>query len=124
MNERYEDSKVSFSVELLEGDVLTSAFRGSGSTRGTDQYLAWVEEAIAIVGAGRLKVLMDLREQKSVPLRTQMKMGAWLMGAQTTIVKVAIVGGTKAARLVAKGAKVSIQFFEDPEEALSWLSQP
>ena len=122
MKEIYEDSKVSFSVELLEGNILTSAFKGSGSNRGTDQYLAWVEQAIGIVGVGNLKVLMDLRGQKSVPLRTQMKMGSWLMGAEKTISKVAIVGGSKSARLVAKGARVSIQFFDSTENALGWLS--
>ncbi|MBM75914.1 MAG: hypothetical protein CMK59_10980 [Proteobacteria bacterium] len=122
MKEHYQDSQVSFSVELLEGEILTSVFEGSGSNKGTDQYLAWIEEAISIVGIGKLKVLMDLREQKSVPLRTQMKMGAWLMGAKGSIVKVAIVGGTSAARLVAKGAKVPIQFFDHPQKALGWLA--
>ncbi len=122
MKEHYQDSHVSFSVELLEGEILTSIFEGSGSNKGTDQYLAWIEEAISIVGLGKLKVLMDLRNQKSIPLRTQMKMGAWLMGAQGTIAKVAIVGGSSTAKLVAKGAKVSIQFFDHPKAALDWLT--
>ena len=65
MKEHYQDSHVSFSVELLEGEILTSIFEGSGSNKGTDQYLAWIEEAISIVGLGKLKVLMDLRNQKS-----------------------------------------------------------
>ena len=106
MKEHYQDSHVSFSVELLEGEILTSIFEG----------------AISIVGLGKLKVLMDLRNQKSIPLRTQMKMGAWLMGAQGTIAKVAIVGGSSTAKLVAKGAKVSIQFFDHPKAALDWLT--
>ena len=58
MNERYEDPV--FFRGLLKGEVLISLSSVIG--QGTDQYLAWVEEAIAIVGAGA-EVLMDLQSK-------------------------------------------------------------
>ena len=121
MKEMYQDEHVSFSVELLDNHLLKSVFSGRGSTPGTQQFIDWVEQAIQVVGPGRLKVLMDLSEQHSVPLRTQMMMGGWLVKVQKTICKVAIVGGGKAARLLSKGSKLPIVFFDTPDAAETWL---
>ncbi len=123
MKETYEDSHVSFSVELSEAGVLISSFVGSGSTAGTECFIQWVEEAITMVGTGNLCVLMDLREQTSVPLRTQIRMGSWLLGLQQKISKIAIVGGGRTARVLSRSSKVPLSFFNDLDAAFLWLAQ-
>ena len=123
--EEYKDEHVHFVVTCSEQGILEAVFVGTGSQAGTEKFISIVEHALAFFLPQTLCVLMDLRQQTAVPLRTQLRMGTWLLQVKDKIAKIAILGGGKTAQLVAKGAKLqSIQFFskESEDDAKNWLS--
>ena len=126
MKEEYNDSKVHFVVTCSDTGILKAVFTGAGSKKGTETFIALVEQALEKFSSNNLCVLMDLRNQSSVPFSTQIKMGKWLMDIKDKISKIAILGGGRTAQLISKGAKLQqIQFFKDTEENLvePWLNE-
>ena len=118
IEEEYNDNKVHFTVTCTTEGILKSVFTGSGSDTGTKTFIAIVEKALENF-PGSLCVLMDLRNQSSVPFTTQLKMGKWLLKIKEKVLKIAILGGGKTAQIISKGANLQqIRFFSKSEEDL------
>ena len=97
--EEYKDEHVHFVVTCTEQGILEAVFVGTGSKTGTETFISIVEHALENFSPKTLCVLMDLRQQSSVPLRTQLRMGKWLLQVKDKIGKIAILGGGKTAQL-------------------------
>jgi hypothetical protein len=122
LQENYKDQNVHFTLSLAETGLLHVSFTGKGSNPGTRRFISLVEEGIAIEGTGSLQVLMDMRELTSVPLRSQVMMGKWLMAIKGRLGKVAVVGGGSVARGLARTAGMKqVRFFQGIAEAEEWL---
>ena len=118
IEEEYNDNKVHFIVTCTTEGILKSVFTGSGSDLGTKTFISIVEKALENFPS-TLCVLMDLRNQTSVPFTTQLKMGRWLLKIKNKIKKIAIIDGGKTAQIVSKGANLQqIRFFSKSEEKL------
>ena len=116
IEEEYKDNKVHFTVTCTTEGILKAVFTGSGSDTGTKTFIALVEKALENFPS-TLCVLMDLRNQTSVPLKTQLRMGKWLLKIKDKVRKIAIIDGGKTAQIVSKGANLKqIRFFSKSEE--------
>lgn len=125
IEEEYNDNKVHFTVACTTEGTLTAVFTGSGSDTGTRTFIAIVEKAL-VNFPGTLCVLMDLRNQTSVPFTTQLRMGKWLLKIKDKVQKIAILGGGKTAQIVSRGANLQqIRFFSNTEENLieTWFQK-
>ena len=122
LQEEYRDKHVSFTLSLSGDSRLSAVFTGKGSNPGTRRFIELVEKGIGIVGEGNLRVLMDMQQLGSVPIRSQMMMGKWLLSVKSRIGKVAVVGGGSLARTLSKSAGMEqVRFFEQRNEAVGWL---
>ena len=115
---KYQDSSVQFEI-TVEGVMLKATFKGVSTVPGTDAFIDEVEKHIAIHGPGVIRILMDLRNLSSVPIRVHIKMSAWLLKIKSQIAQVVVLGGGRAARTLAKGARMSnVSFSENEANAL------
>ena len=115
---KYQDSSVQFEI-TVEGVMVKAIFQGVSTLPGTDAFIDEVENQIAIHGPGVIRILMDLRNLSSVPIRVHIKMSAWLLKIKSQIAQVVVLGGGRAARTLAKGARMSnVSFSENEAEAL------
>ena len=118
----YADKSVSFHQKTISSNSVAIIFSGKSTIKGTDVFFQWIEEEIENVGAGKLNVLMDIEQLHSVPIAVQLKMANWLLQIKSQLAKVAVVGGKRTAKMLAKGAKMTnIKFFDVRRKAEEWL---
>ena len=118
----YADKKVKFHLQSLSSTSIAIIFQGKSTAAGTEEFFLWIEEEIERVGTGNLNVLLDLEQLTSIPLTVQMKMASWLLQIKSKIAKVAVVGGGRSAKMLAKGAKMNnISFFEARVPGEEWI---
>ena len=119
---RYSDAKVSFELTFLTTGSAQIVFEGNSTVNGTKEFIAWIEEEIETALPSKINILIDQRNLQSIPMRVQLMMAKWLLQVKSRIANVAVVGGSKNAKILAKGAKMdNIKFFEDIEQAIQWL---
>ena len=118
----YSDKNVKFHLQPLSPTTIAIIFQGKSTVQGTDVFFQWIEEEIEKVGAGKLNVVLDLEQLVSIPISVQLKMASWLLKIKNSIAKVAVVGGKRSAKMLAKGAKMnSVKFFDSRMKAEEWL---
>ena len=114
----YQDSSVRFDI-AVDGILIRANFHGVSTVTGTDAFIREIEKQISVQGRGVIRILMDLRSLNSVPIRVHIKMSAWLIKVKSEISLVVVLGGGRAARTLAKGARMhNVYFSESEAEAL------
>ncbi len=121
---KYQDSKVEFTMQTLSESERQVTFKGKSTSEGTEHFIQWIESEIQAANDGSLNIIMDLRSLTATPIRVQLRMGAWLLTIKNNINKVALIGGGRTAKALAKGAKMTnVHFFSDLPKARQWLTQ-
>ena len=126
-HERYADESVRFEVRMDADYLVTVRFEGKGTMAGTQAFTQLVDRCRALPGAhGRLKGLVDLSALDGAPLRSQMVLGKWLVGCRDAFHRLAIAGGGRFERGLAKAVTAmarmeNVAFTTTVEEAQRFL---
>ncbi|MCB9766405.1 MAG: STAS/SEC14 domain-containing protein [Alphaproteobacteria bacterium] len=126
--ETYQDDSVRFTVTLDEAFVFGVGFIGKGTIEGTHAFIRMVG-ACGDIATGRghkLRGTVDLSRMNGAPLRVQLILSKWLLGQRDAIDRVAVCGGgrfeRKLAKAVTSAARLSsVRFFDGVAEAEGWV---
>ena len=118
----YKDATVEYYLTTNTEHRITVTFAGKASLQGTENFITWIEEELEDRPHQSLQITLDLCALSSVPIRSQLRMASWILGVKGRVSKVAIVGGGRGARALAKGANMTnVKFFTGAKEAATWL---
>ena len=118
----YKDATVEYHLTANTEHRITVTFSGKASLQGTENFITWIEEELVDRPHQSLQIILDLCALSSVPIRSQLRMASWILGVKGRVANVAIVGGGRGARALAKGANMTnVQFFTDAQKAATWL---
>lgn len=126
-HESWSDARVRFTVDMDAAFQITVRFEGRGSMDGTHAFIALVDRCLAMEGArGRVRGLVDLSQLDGAPLRSQLVLGRWLLGCRDAFDRLAIAGGGRFERGLAKAVTSmarmeNVGFFDTASEASGWL---
>ena len=121
----YKDATVEYHLTTDTEHQITVTFSGKASLQGTENFIKWIEEELVDRPNQSLQIILDLCHLSSVPIRSQLRMASWILSVKGRVANVAIVGGGRGARALAKGANMTnVKFFGRLEEAATWLNTP
>ena len=118
----YKDATVEYHLTANTEHRITVTFSGKASLQGTENFITWIEEELVDRPHQSLQIILDLCALSSVPIRSQLRMASWILGVKGRVANVAIVGGGRGARALAKGSNMTnVQFFTDAQKAATSL---
>ena len=101
--ESYSDRTVRLTVTMDAAFFMNVQFVGRGTMGGARRFTELVDQARSMPGAhGKVSGIVNLTELTGSPLRAQVVIGRWLMGCRDAFLGIAIVGGGRIERRIAK----------------------
>lgn len=129
IEQKYTDHSGSFHFVMSSDYLVITTITGKNvSIKGTDAFIDVLNRAYDKLEIDKkVRVLADLSELESTPIRIQLLLGRWILTHKHCVGKVAIVGAAKWEKKIAEAvfsvAGISnISFFEQKSEAMSFLS--